>query len=110
MHCQFSHSITHGSVLANSCQKMSLFYVDSQSGKLRELVSKDGQTFSPGALDDQTDLFPTEKGGLTACTMALSLGIINIFAENVFLFDKKDPKHVTQAHWNGSTWSTRVLK
>jgi hypothetical protein len=83
---------------------LNIYYVDhNQNGKLCELFTSDGgQTYTQGGLDAQTNLFPASGGAVTAAGMNDGQNI------NVYVV-QKGSSAITQAHWDGQTWSTTTI-
>ncbi|KAF1967531.1 hypothetical protein BU23DRAFT_658946 [Bimuria novae-zelandiae CBS 107.79] len=93
-----------GAVFKSPRDQFAIYYIDSDTGKLRELVGALDGLFV-GGLDSQTDFFPTPEGGFTVS----SSGKEN--DPSVIFFDSKKNGAMTETRFDPSKskWISTVL-
>ncbi|KAF1951272.1 hypothetical protein CC80DRAFT_508913 [Byssothecium circinans] len=93
-----------GAVFKNPVDKFAIYYIDSNTGKLRELVGALGGLFV-GGLDSQTDFFPTPEGGFTVS------GSGKENDPSIIFFDSKKNGAMTETRFDPSKskWMSTVL-
>ena len=79
---------------------MNIYYVDN-NGQLRELFTTDWQHYTQGGIDS-LNLHPTSAGAVTASCIAGN----NV---SVFLVDQGSPSLITEAHFDGQEWGTKIV-